>query len=155
LYPGVGLDNAGLLDASGFKFYASGQTGTTWGAQHVGMFAPGSAHYLEYLQNVGSWAGNRGNSTFSTIVDPRTQCWSPSGMSNVRWDMQVRYADCPEDVENFISSGYLSNSAISGRGYYVRIYKYYDLFTTPTDANDGADRLAGGNDTLRYVVSNT
>lgn len=155
LYPGVGLDNAGLLDASGFKFYASGQTGTTWGAQHVGMFAPGSAHYLEYLQNVGSWAGNRGNSTFSTIVDPRVQCWSPAGMSNVRWDMQVRYADCPEDVENFISSGYLSNSAISGRGYYVRIYKYYDLFTTPTDANDGADRLAGGNDTLRYVVSNT
>ena len=155
LYPGVGLDNAGLLDNSGFKFYASGQTGTTWGAQHVGMFAPGSAHYLEYLQNVGSWAGNRGNSTFSTIVDPRVQCWSPNGMSNVRWDMQVRYADCPEDVENFISSGYLSNSSISGRGYYVRIYKYYDLFTTPTDANDGADRLAGGNDTLRYSLTNT
>ena len=155
LYPGVGLDNAGLLDASGFKFYASGQTGSAWGAQHVGMFAPSSVHYLEYLQNVGSWAGNRGNSTFATIVDPRTQCWSPMGMSNVRWDLQVRYADCPEDVENFISSGYINANTISGRGYYVSVSKYYDLFTTPTDAYDGADRLAGGNDTLRYSLTNT
>lgn len=155
LYPANGFDNAALLDASGFRFYASGQTGSTWGAQHVGMFAPDSAHYIEYLQNVGSWAGARGNSTFATIVDPRTQCWSPAGMSNVRWDLQVRYADCPEDVGDFISSGYLSNSAISGRGYYVRIYKYYDLFTTPTDAYDGADRLAGSNGSLRYSLTNT
>jgi len=156
LYPGVGLDNAGLLDASGFKFYASGQTGSTWGTQHVGMFAPGSAHYLEYLQNVGAWAGQREDgSVFSTIVDPRVQCWGTNGVGNVRWDMQVRYASCPEDVENFISSGYLSNSSISGRGYYIKIYKYYDLFTTPTDAYDGADRLAGTNDTLRYSLTNT
>lgn len=156
LYPGVGLDNAALLDNSNFRFYASGQTGSTWGAQHVGMFAPGSAHYIDYIQNVGAWAGQREDgSVFSTIVDPRTQCWSPTGMSNVRWDIQVRYASCPEDVQDFISSGYLSNSAISGRGYYVRIYKYYDLFTTPTDAYDGADRLAGGNDTLRYSITNT
>jgi hypothetical protein len=76
-------------------------------------------------------------------------------MSNVRWDLQVRYADCPEDVENFISSGYINANTISGRGYYVSVSKYYDLFTTPTDAYDGADRMAGGNDTLRYSLTNT
>ncbi len=155
LYPGVGLDNAGLLDNSGFKFYASGLTGSTWGAQHVGMFADDSAHYLEYLQNVGDWAGQRGNSTFTTITDPRVQCWGTNGVGNVRWDMQVRYADCPEDVSNFISSGYKNVNTISGRGYLVRIYKYYDLFVTPTDAYDGADRLAGSNGTLRYSLTNT
>lgn len=155
LYPGVGLDNAGLLDNSGFKFYGSGLTGTTWGSQHVGMFSDDSAHYLEYLQNVGSWAGNRGNSTFSTIIDPRMQCWGDNGTGNVRWDMQVRYADCPEDVSNFISTGYKNVNTISGRGYLVRIYKYYDLFVTPTDAYDGADRLAGSNGTLRYSLTNT
>jgi len=155
LYPGVGLDNAGLLDATGFRFYASGQTGSTWGTENVGMFAPDSVQYLEQLENVGAWAGTRGNSTFSTLVDPRVQCWSPDGRANVRWDMQVRYADCPEDVANFISSGYKNVNTISGRGYLVRLYKKYDLFTVPTDAYDGADRLAGSNGTLRYSLTNT
>lgn len=155
LYPGVGVDNAGLLDNSGFKFYGSGLTSSTWGAQHVGMFADDSVHYLEYLQNVGDWAGDRGNSTFTTIVDPRVQCWGTNGVGNVRWDMQVRYADCPEDVANFISSGYINANTISGRGYLVRIYKYYDLFVTPTNAYDGADVLAGSNGTLRYSLTNT
>ena len=156
IYPGVGLDNAALLDNSNFRFYASGQTGSTWGAQHVGMFAPGSAHYLEYLQNVGAWAGQREDgSVFSTIIDPRVQCWGTNGVGNVSWDMQVRYMSCPEDVTNVITSGYLNSSSISGRGYYIRIYKYYDLFTTPLDAYDGADRLAGTNDTLRYSLTNT
>lgn len=44
LYPGVGLDNAALLDNSGFRFYGSGLTGSTWGAQRVGMFAEDSVH---------------------------------------------------------------------------------------------------------------
>jgi hypothetical protein len=120
------------------------------------MFSEDSAHYLEYLQNVGAWAGTRGNSTFSTIIDPRMQCWSEGNtLGNVRWDMQVRYADCPEDVANFITSGYKNVNTISGRGYLVRIYKYYDLFVTPTDAYDGADVLAGSNGTLRYSLTNT
>lgn len=155
LSAGVGLDNQALLDNMGFKFYGSGLTGTTWGSTNVGMFSDDSVHYLEYLQNVGSWAGNRGNSTFSTIIDPRMQCWGNEGIGNVRWDMQVRYADCPEDVANFISSGYKNVNSISGRGYLIRIYKYYDLFVTPTDAYDGADRLAGSNGTLRYSLTNT
>lgn len=152
---GTAFDAQAIANMMPFKFYASGITGTTWGAQNVGMFAPDSCHILEYMQNVGDFAGTRGNSTFSTFVDPRTQCWSPSGLSNIRFDLQVRYADCPEDVADFISSGYLSNSSISGRGYLVRVYKYYDLFVTPSDAFDGADRLAGSNGTLRYNVSNT
>ncbi len=155
LAPGEGFDPAAMAAAMGFRFYASGQTGTTWGAQHVGMFAPDSVHYLEWLQNEGAGAGNRGNSTFTTITDPRVQCWSPGGLGNVRWDMQVRYADCPEDVGDFISSGYISNSSISGRGFLIRIYKYYDLFVTPTNAYDGADRLAGSNGSLRYALTNT
>jgi hypothetical protein len=156
LSAGVGLDNRSLLDNAAFKFYGSGLAGTTWGSTNVGMFSEDSVHYLEYLENVGNWAGTRGNSTFSTFIDPRVQCWAEGGMlGNVTWDMQVRYADCPEDVGNFITSGYKNVNTISGRGYLVRIYKQYDLFVTPTDAYDGADVLAGSNGTLRYSLTNT
>lgn len=68
---------------------------------------------------------------------------------------KIGYADCPEDVGNFITSGYVNANTISGRGYLVRIYKYYDLFVTPTNAYDGADRLAGSNGSLRYSLTNT
>ena len=139
-----------------FNFFASGQTGSTWGAQHVGMFAPGSVHLIERLDNVGSFAGQRGSSFFTTIVDPRTQCWTPNGLSNIAFDLQVKYIDCPEDLGSNITNGYISEASITGaRGYVLLIKKRYGLFTVPKDAFDGGDRLAGSNGTLRYTMTNT
>lgn len=152
---GDGFNAQALADAMGFQFFASGRTGTTWGAQHVGMFAPESVHLIERLDNVGSFAGNKGNSTFGTIIDPRVQCWTPNGLSNVQFDFQMKYIDCPEEVAGSLSSGYINESNASGRGYFFAIKKRYGLFTTPTDAFDGADRMAGSNGSLRYVISNS
>jgi hypothetical protein len=138
-----------------FQFFASGQTGSTWGAQHVGMFAPGSVHLVERQDNVGSFAGQRGTSFFTTIVDPRTQCWTPNGLGNIAFDLQVKYIDCPEDLAN-LAAGYVNpDTFTANRGYALYIKKRYGLFTTPKDAFDGGDRLAGSNGSLRYVVSNT
>jgi hypothetical protein len=142
--------------ASDFQFYASGQTASTWGANNVGMFAPGSVHLIERQDNVGSFAGQRGASFFTTIIDPRTQCWTPNGLGNIAFDLQVKYIDCPDDLGSNITNGYISEGSISAaRGYVLLIKKRYGLFTTPTDAYDGADALAGSNGTLRYSISNT
>lgn len=148
----IGFDPSAL--AANFQFFASGQTGSTWGAQHVGMFAPGSVHLVERQDNVGSFAGQRGTSFFTTIVDPRTQCWTPNGLGNIAFDLQVKYIDCPEDANN-LPSGYLNTESLTGRGYALYIKKRYGLFTTPKDAFDGGDRLAGSNGTLRYVMTNS
>lgn len=154
LYPGTGFNPEAL--ASDFQFFASGQTGSTWGAQHVGMFAPGSVHLIERQDNVGSFAGQRGASFFTTIVDPRTQCWTPNGLGNIAFDLQVKYIDCPEDLGANLANGYIQADTISAaRGYVLLIKKRYGLFTTPTNAYDGADRLAGSNGSLRYSITNS
>ena len=154
-----GMSAAGVDYASmnnDFQFFASGQTGSTWGAQHVGMFAPGSVHLIERQDNVGSFAGQRGSSFFTTIVDPRTQCWTPNGLGNIAFDLQVKYIDCPEDLGSNLANGYINEASISAaRGYVLLIKKRYGLFTTPTDAYDGADRLAGSNGSLRYSITNS
>jgi len=151
---GTGIDFGAM--ANDFNFYASGQTGSTWGAQHVGMFAPGSVHLVERQDNVGSFAGQRGSSFFTTIVDPRTQCWTPNGLGNIAFDLQVKYVDCPEDLGNNLANGYINADSISAaRGYVLLIKKRYGLFTTPTNAFDGADRLAGSNGSLRYSITNS
>lgn len=155
LAPTDGWNPQALADASGYQFFASGQTGSTWGANNIGLFAPGSVHLIERLDNVGSFAGQRGASTFTTIVDPRTQCWTPNGLGNLSFDLQVKYIDCPEDLGSNITNGYISEASVgAARGYLLMIKKRYGLFTTPTDAYDGADALAGSNGTLRYNVTN-
>ena len=151
---GTGIDFGSM--ASDFQFFASGQTGSTWGAQHIGMFAPGSVHLVERQDNVGSFAGQRGSSFFTTIVDPRTQCWTPNGLGNIAFDLQVKYVDCPEDLGANLANGYINAESISAaRGYVLLIKKRYGLFVTPSDAYDGADRLAGSNGTLRYSITNS
>jgi hypothetical protein len=154
LYPALGFNPEAM--STGLEFYGSGQTATTWGAQHVGMFAKGSVHLVERFDNVGAFAGQRGSSFFTTIVDPRTQCWTPNGLGNIAFDLQVKYIDCPEDLGANITNGYISEASITGaRGYLLLIKKRYGLFTTPTDAYDGADYIAGSNGTLRYVMTNS
>jgi hypothetical protein len=151
---GTGIDFGAM--ANDFNFYASGQTGSTWGAQHVGMFSPGSVHLVERFDNVGSFAGQRGSSFFTSIVDPRTQCWTPNGLGNIQFDLQVKYVDCPEDLGANITNGYINAESVSSaRGYLLLIKKRYGLFTTPTDAYDGADVLAGSNGSLRYAITNS
>ena len=156
LAAGDGFNPMAMAEAMGFTFYGSGQTGTTWGAQHIGMFSPGSAHLIERLDNVGAFAGQRGSSYFTTITDPRVQCWTPNGLSNVQFDLQVKYIDCPEDLGSNIANGYIAASGVAdARGTLLLIKKRYDLFTIPTDAYDGADVLAGSNGTLRYAITNS
>ena len=115
------------------------------------MFAPGSAHLVERLDNVGSFAGQRGSSFFTTIIDPRTQCWTPGGLSNIQFDLQVKYIDCPEDLAGLTGAGDLD----AARGYALIIKKRYALFQTPTNAYATGDRMEGSNGALLYTITNS
>lgn len=152
---GTAFDAQRMVDASGFQFFASGKTATTWGSQAIGMFAPGSVHLLERLDNAGAFAGEKGGSTFSTFFDPRVQCWTPNGLGSMAFDLQLKYIDCPESTADMLSSGYTNVSNATGRGWAIFIKKRYDLFVTPSDSYDGADRLAGSNGSLLYTISNS
>lgn len=152
LAPGEGFDPAMMTTNSGFSFYASGQAAATWGnANALGMFAPGSAHLIERLDNVGSFAGQRGSSFFTTIIDPRTQCWTPGGLGNIQFDLQVKYIDCPEDLANLSGAGSLD----AARGYALIIKKRYGLFQTPANAFATGDRMEGSNGSLLYTITNS
>ena len=157
LAPATGYDPAMLAMNSGYQFYASGQAATSWAnANSLGMFAPGSAHLIERLDNVGSFAGQRGSSFFTTIVDPRTQCWTPNGLSNIQFDLQVKYIDCPDDLGRLNGGGAIDPSELTAaRGYALIIKKRYDLFQTPTNAFDAADRMTGSNGALLYTITNS
>ena len=157
LAPGEGFDPAMMAANSGYAFFASGQAAATWGnANALGMFAPGSAHLIERLDNVGSFAGQRGSSFFTTIIDPRTQCWTPGGLSNVQFDLQVKYIDCPDDLGRLNGGGAIDPTGLdAARGYALIIKKRYALFQTPTDAFDAGDRMAGSNGALLYTITNS
>lgn len=157
LAPGEGFDPAMMAANSGYAFFASGQAASTWGnANALGMFAPGSAHLIERLDNVGSFAGQRGSSFFTTIIDPRTQCWTPNGLSNIQFDLQVKYIDCPDDLGRLNGGGAIDPTSLDAqRGYALIIKKRYALFQTPSSAYSGADRLDGSNGALLYTITNS
>jgi len=157
LAPGEGFDPAMMAANSGYAFFASGQAASTWGnANALGMFAQGSAHLIERLDNVGSFAGQRGSSFFTTIIDPRTQCWTPNGLGNIQFDLQVKYIDCPDDLGRLNGGGAIDPTTLdAARGYALIIKKRYALFQTPTNAYSGADRLDGSNGSLLYTITNS
>jgi hypothetical protein len=157
LSPATGYDPAMLAMNSGYQFFASGFAAANFGnANALAMFAPGSAHLIERLDNVGSFAGQRGSSFFTTIIDPRTQCWTPNGLSNIQFDLQVKYIDCPDDLGRLNGGGAIDPTELTAaRGYALIIKKRYDLFQTPTNAFDAADRMTGSNGALLYTITNS
>lgn len=125
-----------------FEFYYDRKASSNFGANQIGVFAPNTVHLIEYMKNVGGFAGQKGTSTFGTMTDPYT---------GLRWDIQFKYVDCPTTVTN----AYTGLTSTIDRGWVLLISKNYDLFVNPADAYDGADVLAGVNGALRYTISNT
>lgn len=145
-----GVDAGMMAEALGYAYYNSQMTATTWGANEIGMFAPGSVHFVQYNRNKGAWVGDKGPSFFGRITDPRIQCWTPGGYQNMEFDIQVKYLDCPQSVRN----DYTGVTSTYDRGYLVMVSTSYGLFVTPQDAYDGQDVIHGQNGTLNYTITN-
>lgn len=143
-----GLDQSKLAQALGFEFYHSQKTASTWGSNQFGVFSKGAAHLITNPRYVGNFATDMGTVKHFTMTDPSTSCWTPNGLSNFVWDINMEYNNCTTTK----TGGYLSSQSV-GQGWAIKISANYDLFVNPSAA-DGADVLAGNNGTLRYTATN-
>lgn len=141
-----GIDMSGInssLYQNDFDFYYDPKAASKFGANQIGVFAPNAVQFINYPLFVKGFAGLRGLSHFGQFTDPR--------MPQMGLDFQFKFYDCPTSVTN----GYSGGTVTVDRGWVLTLSKTYGLFTTPTNAYDGNDRLAGTNGALRYNITNT
>lgn len=123
------------------NFFYDKDTASIWGANSIGVFAPGSVKLITYDQFVGPYAGTKGLSTFTHFNLPINEFGCAEDcLAGLGFDLQLRYNDCAE-------GGYQ-------RGWQGIISKKFALWTQPDNAYAAGDPLAGTNGTLKYFVSN-
>jgi|ERR1043165_707002 hypothetical protein len=138
-----GLD---LSRFSGYKFYPDLNAKTAWGTDHIGVFAQGSIHFVDFQKYVAFQSGPLGNSVFFQVDLPVNYGY---GETTMKFDAQLKAIDCPTVLLN----GY-GEQVTYTRGYALYLSKTYGLFQTPGDAYSTSDRLSGVNGALHYKVSN-
>lgn len=141
---------------TGYTWYHDLYAADIWGANQIGVFSSGSVGFIDIDRYRGWRAGRKGTSEFFNAPLPVDCPQCNGGYDNLRFDMQLRYVDCP----TLINVG-CEGERVVDRGYILYISKSYDLFTLPTDAYQHTaygdcynDRLAGNNGSLRYVITN-
>lgn len=144
---GLNMANAGMP-----RFFFDKDTQSIWGANSIGLFAPGSVKFLPFDRYVGpAFAGQKGTSFFTNIGFPVNEfgCNLDQCLSDLRIDVQLKYIDCPQNIDiNGVSTPV-------GRGWLVILSKQYALWTQPDTGFQVGDSLAGTNGTLKYFISNT
>ena len=139
---GLDLSRAGVP-----RFFFDKDSQTIWGANTVGLFAPGSVKFISRNRYVGSFAGLRGTSFFTTLPLPVDEFGCAQDcLRDLVLDMQIRYNDCPADD---------GQGGTVDRGIQVILSKQFALWTQPDNAFQATDELFGTNGTLKYFVSNT
>lgn len=141
--------NAGGIDLSRTgvpNFYFDKETQSIWGNNTVGLFAPGSVKFITRNQFVGSFAGQKGTSFFTTLPLPVEEfgCADPC-LSDLMFDLQLKYYDCPTEV---------SPGVVVQRGWQGTLSKQFNLWTQPTNGFAAGDPLFNTNGTLKYFVTN-
>lgn len=144
--------NAAGLDLSRIgipRFFFDKDTQSLWGTNTVGAFAPGSVKMIERLKYKRSFAGGpKGTSYFFTAPLPIAEFGCADPCQVTEFDVQLRYIDCPTEV-NVGGSPQTLN-----RGWQVIVSKNVALWVQPQTAYASADELYGTNGTLKYFVSN-
>jgi hypothetical protein len=142
-------NQAGLnLGATGVpNFYFDKDTQTIWGANTVGLFAPGSVKFISRNRYVGGFAGARGTSFFTTLPLPVQEFGCADDcLRDLVLDMQIRYNDCPADD---------GQGGTIDRGIQVILSKQFALWSQPDNAFAATDELFGTNGMLKYFITNT
>lgn len=142
----IGANQAGI-DVSkftGYKFYPDlhAKSSVNWGGDDIGVFAPGSIHFVDFDKYKGFRAGKIGNSTFFQIT------LDVNG-TPMTFDAQLRELDCPTQVLDVYGA-----AGSYDVGYVLYLRKIYGLFQTPSDAFATSDRLTGVNGAIHYNITN-
>jgi hypothetical protein len=132
------------------KFFFDKKTQAIWGQNTIGVFTKGSVKFLGMNEYVGPYAGQKGNSFFTTIPMPVSafQCNADDCLRDLVFDLQMRYIDCPTDIE--------VNNVVTtvNRGWQFILSKRFALWVQPTNAYPVGDELENTNGTLKYFISN-
>lgn len=145
---GLGIDTSRFLNA--YQFFYDPKTADKWGTNQIGVFEPNSVLLLQRNKYQGAFAGERGNSTFFTMMPPLVDSLGSRHLDLFNLDCQLKYIDCPTEV----NTGYYDHVQTVTRGWQLIVSKPYGLWTLPSDAYASDDRLYGANGTLRYTVTN-
>lgn len=143
---GMDLSKIGLP-----KFYFDKDTQTIWGANTVGVLAPGSVKFIGRNKYQGAFAGQRGTSFFTTFALPVAEfgCNLDDCLRDLVFDLQLKYIDCPTIVTvNGV------NTTVN-RGWQVIISKEFALWVQPVGGYAAGDSLFGTNGTLKYFIGNS
>lgn len=139
------------LDSSKWNFYtyrSDFATASLWGTNQLGVFAKGSIYLITRNRYVGSYAGDRGSSFFTTFTPPVPADACSMLARCLTLDLQVRYLDCPQTIN-------IDGVATAvGRGLELIFSSNYNLWVAPTNQYEAGDRLFGTNGTLRYAITN-
>lgn len=133
------------------KFFFDKATQTYWGENTVGLLAPGSVKFIGRNAYTGAFAGQKGNSFFTTLPFPVQEfgCNLDECLRDLVFDLQLRYIDCPETIE------VNGTPTLVNRGWQGILSKRYNLWVQPTNAYASGDELEGTNGTLKYFITNT
>ena len=145
-----GNENGVLTSAwnQAYKFYYDPYTVSSWGANQIGVFQPNSVQLIEYNQFEGNFAGKKGTSEFGTIIDPYAGCMNAGAARMMKFDVQLKYFDCPFTA----LVGGVSTSL--KRGYALIVSKSFQLLDIPATAYSSGDRLFQNNGSLRFEITN-
>lgn len=139
----VGLNAGGVNNGAGAlpRFFFDPNVNSIWGANSIGVFAPGSVKLIAADQYVRGFAGPGGTSFFTNFALPVDEFGCADDcLSSLRFDLQLRYNDCPEGGRE--------------RGWSATVSKKYALWVQPDTGFSVGDPLAGTNGTLKYWVGN-
>ena len=147
-----GTDQGGFNSASAtgmINYFADQDFANIVGANHIGVFEPGSIQLVEYLEYTGFKAGQKpGASEFGVIALP---AMSVDGtMLPVKFDWQLKYIDCPTTL----TDAYSGSSSTYQKGWSFIMKKDFGLFQVPSDAYRQEDGAYQVNGSLRYNVTN-
>lgn len=131
------------------RFFFDKDSQDLWGANQIGVFAPGSVKFISRNKYVGPYAGQKGQSMFFTMALPVQDFGCADDcLRDLVFDVQMKYIDCPTSVS-------VNGTAQTvNRGWQFIISKDYSLWVQPDNAYRVTDELAGTNGTLRYVITN-
>lgn len=142
---GLDMSKAGLP-----RLFFDKDSQQIWGPNTAALLAPGSVKFIGRNAYVGPFAGQRGNSFFTTLPMPVDEfgCNLDDCLRDLVFDMQLRYIDCPTTIS------VAGQNQTLNRGWEVIISKRYALWVQPPDAYSPSDPLYDTNGTLLYYLTN-
>jgi hypothetical protein len=124
-----GFDFGALAASLPYYYFPDLQVDSLIGENELIVLSPGSVQMVTYSRNRGNFSGLRGDTLYTTIVDPR--------MPDIRLDLAARFLNCGNAT----------------RELRLTVSLDWDLFYLPADSFGVNDRLQGVNGTFHYEAT--